>query len=456
MGALGIVQRDLDLSDAAREWVVTGYLLTSSCLLIAGGRLADVHGCRRVLTTGQAVFAGASALIGLAGRADVLVAGRVVQGAGAALMVSAALVAVRAGRTGRQRAIGQVVWLAMSSLGTAVGPTVGGYVAEVWDWTWIFLVNVPIGVLAVVPGWIFLDGRGGRGQAVDLPGMLTSATVVFAVTWALMSAGDRQDGWRAPGVLAALAVAVAAAVAFVLVERRSRDPMVDLALFRRAVFAGGTVTLLMWGIGFNGLLYFGTIFLQDVLGFRPSEAGLAFLPPALTVMALAPVAFWLTGRLGPRFTIGGGMALMAAGMVAFTLLRRGDGFGDLMPGLALLGIGTALVVPLPLCMLQVVPDERVGVASGVVAVVRQVSGAFGIAVLGVVIDVAAGSRDPSGTEAFRQAVAAGLVFGAGLVLVGGLVGLFTLGRGGRPAGTAHGGPAGTTTPPCHEDREARR
>ncbi|WP_231328887.1 MFS transporter [Actinomadura graeca] len=426
--ALPVIMRDLGMSDRAKDWVATGYILTFSCLMIAGGRLTDVYGRRVTFVTGMAVFTAASAVCGLAPDPATLILARVAQGAGAALALPATQVMVTVGRTDGERSLGTVVWVGAAAGATALGPAVGGFIVQQWHWGWIFLVNVVPGVLVILLGLAVLTGEGGDRRArVDLPGVLVSATMLFALTYGLQS-GNRH-GWDDPGVLAVLALAAAALACFVLVEGWAPDPMVDLGLFRDRVVAGGLLSQMLYGIGFNGMIFYSATFLQRFLGFSPPRAGLVLLPPAIAIMALTPVAFWLAVRVGPRAAVGGGLALMAAGMVLFSTIRSGDGYADLMPGVLIVGAGAAMGMPLVMYVLKAVPDERAGVAGGVINVVREASGALGIAVLGLLVDhVPREGAGPAELETFRDGTSAALVLGAAVVLTGGLVSGFTLPR----------------------------
>ncbi|QFG23365.1 MFS transporter [Actinomadura sp. WMMB 499] len=424
--ALPTIKADLDMSDSAAGWVATGYILMFSCLMIAGGRLTDIFGCRVPFTLGMLIFTTASAVCGLAESTDVLILARIVQGAGAALALPATQVMVTVGRNDKQRSIGNIVWIGAASSATALGPTIGGLIAEQWSWGWIFLINIVPGVLVILLGLFVLTGVGENKDArVDLPGVLISATMLFAFTYALETGGHH--GWTDPSVLSVFALGAIALVCFVMVENWAPDPMIDLRFFRNRVFTGGLLSQMLYGIGFNGMMFYSPQFLQVFLGFSPPEAGLVMLPPAITIMVLTPVAFLLAAKIGPRPAIGGGMALMALGMVLFSMLERGDGYAELMPGVMLVGVGAALGMPLVMYVLKAVPERRAGVASGVINVIRESSGAFGIAIVGLLIhtvpDVGAGA---GALEEFRSGASSGLILGAVLVLIGGLIGGFTL------------------------------
>ncbi|MEV5826537.1 DHA2 family efflux MFS transporter permease subunit [Spirillospora sp. NPDC052242] len=424
--ALPTIMADLDMSDSAKDWVATGYILMFSCLMIAGGRLTDVYGPRLTFTSGMIVFTAASAVCGLAQSTDVLILARITQGAGAALALPATQVMVTVGRTDKQRSIGNIVWIAAASSATALGPTIGGIIVQHWHWGWIFLINIVPGILVILLGMFTLTGHGENKDArVDLPGVLISATMLFAFIYALET--GTKHGWTDPSVLAVFALGVIALVCFVMVESWAPDPMIDMRFFRNRVFTGGLLSQMLYGIGFNGMMFYSATFLQRFLDFSPPEAGLVMLPPAITIMVLTPVAFLLAAKIGPRPAIGGGMALMALGMFLFSTIERGDGYADLMPGVMLVGVGAALGMPLVMYVLKAVPEQRAGVASGVINVIREASGAFGIAIVGLLIHhVPEEGASAAELEVFREGTSSGLILGAALVLVGGLIGGLTL------------------------------
>ncbi|WP_243725609.1 MFS transporter, partial [Actinomadura rubrisoli] len=425
-GALPTIMRDLDMSDSAKDWVATGYILMFSCLMIAGGRLTDVYGCRATFVTGMAVFTAASAACGLAQEPGVLILARVVQGAGAALALPATQVMVTVGRTDKQRSLGTIVWVGAASSATALGPTIGGLIVQQWDWGWIFLINIVPGVLVILLGLVVLTGKGeNRDARVDLPGVLISATMLFAFTYGLES-GNRH-GWSDPSVLSVFVLAAIALACFVLVESWAPDPMINLRFLRNRVFAGGLASQMLYGIGFNGMIFYSATFLQRFLGFSPPKAGLVMLPPSIAIMVMTPVAFWLAAKLGPRPAVGGGLALMAFGMFLFSTIQRGDGYADLMPGVMIVGVGAAMGMPLVMYVLKAVPEEQAGVASGIINVIRETSGAFGIAIIGLLVHhVPAEGASAAELETFRNGTASGLVLGAVLVLIGGLISGLTL------------------------------
>ncbi|SFK01493.1 drug resistance transporter, EmrB/QacA subfamily [Streptosporangium canum] len=414
--ALPTLQAELGASLAALEWVVTGYVLTFAGLMLAGGRLADVYGRRRVLVAGLAVFTAASLAAGLATSAGVLVAARLVQGCGAALILPAMLAVVSVGNDDRQRSAGVAVWMASGAGALALGPVVGGYLTQHFHWSWVFLLNVPLGVLVIALAVVAVpESRDESAARVDVPGVATSVVVLSAGTFALTFGAEL--GWTSPVIVAAAAVTVVAAAVFLAVERFGADPMVDLALFRARAFTGGVIAQVLWGLGVNGVFFFTALFLQGVLGFSPTMSGLAFVPLALLVVAVTPLVPYIERRLGAGRTVALGLLLVAGGMAAVGFLRPGDGWADLLPAVCVIGVGSALTMPLGSAVLGAVPESRAGVAGGVFSVAREMSGLFGIAVVGVIV---------SGSASFTTGYATGLLTAAALVVVGAAVSLVTL------------------------------
>lgn len=414
--ALPTLQAELGASLAALEWVVTGYVLTFAGLMLAGGRMADVYGRRRVLVAGLAVFTAASLAAGLATSAGVLVAARLVQGCGAALILPAMLAVVSVGNDDRRRSAGVAVWMASGAGALALGPVVGGYLTQHFHWSWVFLLNVPLGVLVIALAVVAVpESRDESAARVDVPGVATSVVVLSAGTFALTFGAEL--GWTSPVIVVAAAVTVVAAAVFVAVERFGADPMVDLALFRARAFTGGVIAQVLWGLGVNGVFFFTALFLQGVLGFSPTMSGLAFVPLALLVVAVTPLVPYIERRLGAGRTVALGLLLVAGGMAAVGFLRPGDGWADLLPAVCVIGVGSALTMPLGSAVLGAVPESRAGVAGGVFSVAREMSGLFGIAVVGVIV---------SGSASFTTGYATGLLTAAALVVVGAAVSLVTL------------------------------
>jgi EmrB/QacA subfamily drug resistance transporter len=446
--AIPTIQRSLHLSVSGLEWVVSSYLLTLAGLLLVGGRLADVFGRRRLFGVGMAVFTLSSLAAGLAGSGGVLIASRAVQGVGAALLMPTTLAIIMATFTNvRERSTAIGIWAAVSALALALGPVLGGLISQHLHWGWIFLINVPIGVITFAIAAFYVDeSRAGSAvRQLDLPGLVTSALSLFALTYALIE-GD-VSGWTAPLILGAFAVAAGAAVAFGAIEARTANPMVDLSMFRRREFSGGSGTMMIWAFGILGIYFFTSLYLQQTLGFSPVKAGLAFVPMALCVAVFASIAPRVEARAGAYRTVAFGMLLMVVGLVLFARLGLQASYTSLLPGFMLFGAGAGLMnVPLTNAVMQAVPAARSGIASALLNASREVAGLLGITVIGAVLRTRQASALRAGTDpvhAFVDGYHLGLLVTILLLAAGVVVSFVTL----RPRAAAATLP---TTGPARE------
>ncbi len=391
--ALPSIQRDLRLSLGGLEWTASSYVLVFASLLLAGGRLADLYGRRRLFLAGMATFTAASLVSGLATGEGVLLAGRVLQGAGAALATPTTLAIISAMfPDGRQRARAVGAWSGVTALAVALGPLAGGFISQHWHWGWIFFINVPLGIIAFGAGAAAISESRGRSarRSLDLPGLATSTLALSGLTYALIQ--GHAAGWTSPVILAAFAVTATAAGVFIAAESRSGAPMVDLALFRSRVFSGGTATLVLWGFGVLGVYFFTPLYLQGILGFSPTRAGLAFVPMALLMAVSATVAPLVSGKAGTGRTVAAGMGLVAAGLAATALLGQHASFASLMAPLAAIGTGSGLTMPVTAAILGALPPGRAGVAAGILNTAREASGLLGVTVIGAILATATPPR----------------------------------------------------------------
>jgi len=422
--AIPAIERDLHLTTSGLEWIVSSYILVFASLLLAGGRLADVWGRKRVFLLGLSIFTAASLVAGLAGSVDVLVTARAVQGLGAALLTPTTLAIISATFTeGRQRAAAVGIWSAVGALALAVGPLLGGLLSEHLSWGWIFFINVPVGIATLVLASLVIgeSREVGAPRRLDVPGVLTSAAALFALTFALIEGHDR--GWTSPLILGCFALAAVLGALFVRLELRGRQPMVTMSLFRERVFTGGLIALVMWGFGLFGIYFFTSLYLQGVLGFSPTEAGAAFVPMALLMAAAAVVSERVSHRLGAYRVVAVAMLMMAVGIASVSLLGADAGFAELMPSFAVIGIGGGLTVPLTASVLDAMPRGEAGVASGIFNASREVAGLLGITVIGAVLTARQAvllSAGAAPTDAFLGGYRLGLLLAAGLVAAGGL------------------------------------
>jgi EmrB/QacA subfamily drug resistance transporter len=429
--AIPTIQRNLHLSVAGLEWVVGSYILVFASLLLLGGRMADLFGRRRLFLIGLTIFTLASLAAGLASDGSELIAARVIQGLGAALLVPTTLAIIMAtfdNARERTRAIG--IWTAIGALALGFGPLIGGVISQHLRWGWIFFINVPIGVItfAIAIATMQESRDTSAARRLDLPGLLSSSLGLFALTYALIEGHD--DGWTSPLILVAFGFAAAAMAAFVWVESRASYPMVDLSLFRSRVFAGGTTVMMLWAFGILGIYFFTSIYLQTILGFSPTKAGLSFVPMALAMAAFASLAPLVAPRIGTHRTVALGTAVMAVGLYLVARLGGGATFAGLMPGFLLFGAGAGLMnVPLTNSVLHSMPPERSGMASALMNASREVAGLLGITVIGAVLrsqEGAAARHGASAPVAFLDGYHDGLLVTVGLLVFGAVVGYLAL------------------------------
>jgi EmrB/QacA subfamily drug resistance transporter len=384
--ALPSMQRSLHMTLSELEWVVAGYALTFAAFMLTGGKLADLLGRRLIFMIGLAVFTGASLACGLAPSGGFLIAARVVQGLGGALMNPATLSIITATFPPRQRGTAIGIWAGVSGMALAIGPLVGGLLTEHVNWNWIFFINVPIGIvgLLLIPVLIDETRDTSHNQRPDAPGLVSSAVGLFALTYAFIEANN--FGWTSPRILAAFAVAVASLVVFALLERHQRTPMLDLSLFKNRTFSGANTAMLFVGLAMFGTFFYVSLYMQKVLDYSPVQAGASFLPMTILVILIAPVAGKLADRWGSRWLVGGGMTLLAAMLLYYSQLGASESFLALLPGLLMGGFGMSLTMtPTTAAAMSAVAVDKAGVGSAVLNSSRQVGGSLGIAVMGAIV-----------------------------------------------------------------------
>src|SRR3954454_16709717 len=342
--ALPTIQSSLNLKLSELQWVVVGYALTFGALMLTGGKLADLYGRRLIFVIGLSIFTLSSLACGLANGPEMLIGARVVQGAGAALMNPATLSIIVATFPPRQRGTAIGVWAGVSALALAIGPLVGGVIAERLSWSWIFFINVPIGVVGVVAAYLLIDESRdtSKEQRPDVPGLVTSTIGLFALSYALIEANTY--GWTSPRILAAFAVAAVALTGFVLLERHQRLPMLDLSLFRNRTFAGANTLMLLTALAMFGVFFYVSLFMQQVLDFSPVQAGASFLPMTVLIIIVAPQAGRLADRFGSRLFIRGGLAPVSLSLFLFSRLTVDATFWSLLPAMVVGGIGMAMTM----------------------------------------------------------------------------------------------------------------
>jgi EmrB/QacA subfamily drug resistance transporter len=428
--ALPSIGAELSLGRAALTWVLTAYVLTFGGLMLLGGRLADTLGRRRMLLAGLVVFTASSLASGLADSGAVLIGGRAFQGVGAALLSPAALSLITTTFTGaeRNRALG--VWAAIGASGFVVGLLMSGALTAGPGWAWVFLINVPVGlvVLAALPSAVPPDEPRAGAARLDVGGaMLVTASTALLV-YGLTAAGDA--GWTAPGTLLPIAAAVVAGAAFVALERRLANPLMRIDLLAHRPVVSGTLIMLAASALMLSMFFLVSIYLQDVLGYDALRTGLAFLPAAIAVTVGAHGGAHLVGRVGARAVAVAAFAFTAVGASLLTRLSAdSDLWSGLVPGLVIIaiGLGPAFVVATSTALASVDQHEA-GLASGIVNTGHEVGGAVGVAAMST---LAAGSfADGAGSPAGIAGAFAVMAIVAGGVA---LAAVFVVPRGPRGA-----------------------
>jgi EmrB/QacA subfamily drug resistance transporter len=384
--ALPSIQRDLDTSLSSLEWTINAYTLTFAVLLVTGGRLGDIFGRRRMFLFGVITFALSSAAIGLAPTDAWLIAGRAVQGIGAAFMMPATLSIISNAFPPNERGKAIGTWAGVSAIALAIGPLVGGWMVEHLDWRAIFYINVPVAAVAVVVTlWAAHESRDETAaRTVDLHGVLTLGAGVGALVLALVEGNSW--GWDSAGVLALFAVAIASLVAFAFIERRVKNPMLDFAYFKARTFLGANVVAFLVTFAMFGMFLYIALYMQNVLGYSPLEAGARFLPTTLVVMALGPVAGRLSDKVGPRPLLVGGLTTVAIALFWQSFIEVDTSYWFLLPAFVLMGAGIAFVMsPMSTAAMNAVDRTKAGAASGVLSMTRMVGGTLGVAIIGAMV-----------------------------------------------------------------------
>ena len=427
--ALPSIGRDFNTGLSELEWVVNGYALTFGVLMLTGGKLADLLGRRRIFIAGLAIFTLASLACGLATSAHFLIGARIVQGVGSALMNPATLSIIIATFPARQRGMAIGIWAGVSAMALAIGPLLGGLLTEHIHWSWVFFINVPVGILGIVVARLVIEETRDTSavQRLDFPGLAVSAVALFALTYGLIEANGR--GWTSPLILSLFAIAAVGLVGFILLERHQQVPMLDLSLFRNPTFAGANAVMMLVGLAMFGVFLFVTLYLQNVLRYSPTQAGAAFLPMTILIVLLAPTAGKLSDRVGSRWLMATGMALVSLSLLLDTRLDAASSFWDVLPPLLVGGAGMGLAMtPTTAAAMGSVPMDKAGVGSAVLNSMRQVGGSLGIAILGAIVAsyVTVPPSDPRAQAQFLDGFHAALYVAAVIAFVGVIVAVVTV------------------------------
>lgn len=391
--ALPPIGTALDMGVTGLQWVVDGYTLVFAALLLFGGALGDRLGIRRTYLIGLALFGGASALCGLAPTADVLVAARLVQGAGAALLVPSSLAllgVIFPERAARAKAVG--VWGAVGASAASFGPVLGGAVADTAGWRTIFFINVPVCLIAAVLIYRLVTAVLGRPRALQMASQLAIVVAIGGLVFALIEMGspNRQSAAIVVGVVAA----VAAVVALCFLQRRGNQRILPPKLLLRPAFLGGNAVGFVLNFGFYGQLFVISLYFQEELGYSPLVAGLALLPETAMGIVASTLGGRLTARRGPAPAMLGGLGIGAAGLAGLVVAGSDTSFAVLVVPLMLVGFGMAFCMPAATtATVEAAGDEFLGLASAAFNASRQIGGAVGVAALGSVLAASQDSID---------------------------------------------------------------
>lgn len=427
---LSTIRLDLHASVEQLEWTVNAYNLSFAVLLITGAVLGDRYGRRRFYVFGLGLFAIASAACALAPDAGWLIAGRALQGVGAALLAPLSLTLVASAFPAAKRGAAIGAFSAITGIAVAAGPTLGGAVINGFAWEWIFWLNVPIGLLAIPFVLTRIDESFGSDTTIDLPGLLLVSTGAFGIVWALVR--GNAVGWGSVEVLVTLLLGAALMAGFVLWERHSSSPMLPMAFFASRSFTASNGAIFFTFASLFSCVFFYSQFLQVALGDGPLEAGLHLLPWTGMFLIVAPLAGSLADRIGERPLMVGGLLLQAVGAGWLALIAEPDvAYGSVIAPFVVSGVGVALAIPSAQnAVFGALPPEEMGKASGANSMLRELGGVFGIAIVVAVFAAAGGYGAPTDfTDGFGPAIGLSAV----LALAGAGVALTMPGRASRGA-----------------------
>ena len=419
--ALPSIQVDLGFSERNLQWVISAYALVFGGFLLLGGRAADLLGRRRIFLVGITLFTVSSLLAGLAWSETSLISARAFQGLGAAVITPAALSILSTTFTeGRERNIALGVWGAVGGFGAAAGVLLGGILTDLLSWSWIFFVNVPVGVTAFVLAPLLLkESRDARVKSFDALGAVLVTGGLSLLVYAITKAG--QDGWLAGTTIGLFSASLALLVGFLLWEQRHTEPLMRLGLLRIKTVSGANVAGFILGTATFSMFLMLTLYMQQVLGYSPLKTGVGYLAVAGTAIFTSAIAAQAVTRIGVKPALVIGMASLTGGLVYFTQVSvHGSYLGDLLPGFLLVAVGLGFsFVPISIAALAGVQPAEAGLASGLINTSQQIGGALGIAALSTIATtrtsdaIAGGSSHASAlVDGFHNAFYAGVIVAA--------------------------------------------
>jgi EmrB/QacA subfamily drug resistance transporter len=384
--AMPTIQRKLGASLTELQWIVDAYILLLASLLLTGGTLGDMFGRKKAFLGGLILFTGGSLLCALSPSTGLLIAARAFQGVGAAVMMPSTLsILTNTFPDPKERAQAIGAWAGISGLALAIGPLVGGAMVDNLGWQSIFLINVPIGLIALAVAWRFVPESSDRaGRGLDLPGQATAIVGLATLTYAFIEANTY--GWTSARIVSCFVVAAVSLSLFALIELRSKSPMLQLGFFRNPTFCGANLVGVIVSFGFFGVIFFLSLFMQEVQGYSPLRAGLLQLPCTLSIAITAVISGGIVGRAGSRLPMTLGLGMLGAGLLLLTSLQPTSPYSSWWYWMVLIGLGMGLIMsPMTSAIMSTVPAARAGMASATSNTLRQVGSVFGIAVLGNIV-----------------------------------------------------------------------
>jgi len=423
--ALPSIREHLHAGLSGLEWTVNAYTLTFAVFLLTGAALGDRFGRRRIFTLSLTIFTLASAAAAMAPNVDMLILARAIQGVGAATMLPLSMTILSAAVPAERRGAALGIWGAVSGLGVAIGPVVGGAVVEGAAWQWIFWLNVPVGLLLIPVAWTKLTESHGATRRLDLVGAALVSAGLFGVVFGVVRGNSH--GWTSTSVLGGIIGGTILLIAFLLYENRTPDPMLPLHFFKNRSFSAVNATSLLFSFGMFGAVFLLAQSLQVVQGYSPLQAGLRTLPWTGMPILLAPIVGPLADRIGGRPLIVSGLAMMAAGLAWITLvLSPTVAYASLVPGFVLAGAGMSMFfVPVGTVVLGSVRAVEQGLASGANNAIRELGGVFGVAVLSSVFSATGSLVSP---QSFMDGLRPAVTVGAVVLAIGAIVSLAIDGR----------------------------
>jgi EmrB/QacA subfamily drug resistance transporter len=420
------IQGDLGLGLSGLEWVVNSYTITLAVLMLLAGKLADIHGRRRMFLGGLVLFALGSLVSGFAATGAMLIAARVIQGVGAAFVVPTSLAIIYDTFPEGRRGAALGIWSGVSATALGLGPLLGAGINQALGWKAIFLLNVPFAAVAFVVARLVLpESRDPHAaRRIDVLGVLASGGALLALLFALTEAN--RIGWSSPVLVLLLAAAGLGFLWFVRIERRQPSPLLDLAVFRSRLFAGANVVILLATSVMCSLFFFLALYMQTVLGYSVLAAGVSLLPLTAMVVLVAPLAGRLSDRVGPGLIVPVGMALLAVALLLLSRVGLHSSVLSIAPALALAGVGIGLTTaPTTAAGLQAGSGAASGVAAGVQNTFRATGLSLGIALMGA-ISAAFGAGTLGRPQAFVDGFSTALKVNAGIAFLAAVIGALTL------------------------------